>query len=69
MEEGVATHPLVIHFMEEHEGRRQEIMLRILSGHLTSLDHQMTESANIMESGKNPGEALNQKTEWGGQNS
>ena len=63
MEEGVATHPLVIHFMEEHGGRRQETMLRILSRHFTSLDRQTTESANILESGKNPGEALNQKTE------
>ena len=59
IEEGVVAHPLVIQFMEEHGGRRQETMLRVLSGHLTSLSRQTTESANILESGKKLGEALN----------
>ena len=63
MEEGIATHPVVIHFMEEHQGRKQQTLFRIVSGHLTSLDHQTTESVNIIEVGKKPEEALNLKTE------
>ena len=40
--------------------------MRILSGHLTPLDRQTTESINIVEAGKTPGRSLNLKTEWGG---
>ena len=40
--------------------------MRILSGHLTPLDRQTTESINIVEAEKSPEQALNRKTEWGG---
>ena len=40
--------------------------MRILSGHLTPLDRQTTESVNILEAEKVPGRSLNLKTEWGG---
>ena len=63
IEEGIATHPMVIHFWEDHSGRRQECLMRILSGHLTPLDRQTTESVNILEAGRTPGRSLNLKTE------
>ena len=66
IEEGIATHPMVIHFWEDHSGRRQDCLMRILSGHLTPLDRQTTESVNILEEGKTPDRSLNLKTEWGG---
>ena len=40
--------------------------MRILSGHLTPLERQTTESINIVEAEKKPQEGLNRKTEWGG---
>ena len=46
IEEGISTHPMVIHFWEDHHGRRQDCLMRILSGHLTPLDRQKTESIN-----------------------
>ena len=66
IEEGVSTHPMVIHYWEEHQGRKQETMMRILSTHLTPLERQTNESINILEGEKKPGECLNNKTEWGG---
>ena len=38
IDEGVSTHPMVIHYWEEHQGRKQETMMRIVSTHLTPLD-------------------------------
>ena len=35
--EGVATHPLVAQFREDHEGNPQEILMRVLSRHITPL--------------------------------
>lgn len=35
--EGVATHPLVMHFREEHSGQEQEVLMKILSNHMTPL--------------------------------
>ena len=64
--EGVISHPLVLHFWESHSGRRQEVLMRVVSRHLTALDRQITESVNILESGKVPEESLNSKNEWGG---
>ena len=66
IEDGISTHPMVIHFWEDHHGRRQDCLMRILSGHLTPLDRQTIESINIVEAGKTPGRSLNLKTEWGG---
>ena len=37
VEQGVATHPLVLHFKEEHQEKSQPILMRILSRHLTAL--------------------------------
>ena len=64
--QGVATHPLVAHFREEHDGVTQEILLRVLSWHMTPLDRQVTESLNILRAAKYPEECLNLKSEWGG---
>ena len=60
------THPLVLHFWEEHGGSKQEVLMRILSAHLTPADRQVQESVNILAANKNPEESLNQKSEWGG---
>ena len=63
VEEGVLSHPLVLHFWEEHQGRRQPLMMRVISAHLTPLDRQVTESINILASNQNESESLNLKTE------
>ena len=47
VEEGVLSHPLVLHFWEEHMGKRQSIMMGVTSAHLMSLDRQVTESVTI----------------------
>ena len=51
---GVPTHPLVIHFLEEHQGRPQETLFRITSKHQTPLDRQVVESVNIEEATGRP---------------
>ena len=66
MEQGVATHPLVLHFREEHQEETQPILMRILSRHLTALERQVTESLNILKASKTSEECLNLKSEWGG---
>ena len=66
IEDGILSHPLVLYFWEEHQGRRQEVMMRITSTHLTALDRQVTESVNILTAGNQKEGALNQKNEWGG---
>ena len=58
--------PLVAHFREEHGGIAQEILMRILSTHLTPLDRQVKESLNIFKASGNPDKCLNMKSEWGG---
>ena len=63
IEEGVSTHPMVIHYWEEHKWRKQETMMIILSTHLATLDRQTNQSMNILEGEKKPGESLNNKTE------
>ena len=42
--EGIMAHPMVSHFWEEHNGRRQEIIMRITSNHLTPLEWHVQES-------------------------
>ena len=64
--EGFISHPMTVHFWEEHAGVKQEVLMRVLSRHLTALDRQVQESVNILESGKVPEESLNSKNEWGG---
>lgn len=66
IDEGIASHPVVVHYWEEHEGRKQDFIMRIISGHLTPLERQATESINIVEAENRPQEALNRKTEGGG---
>ena len=57
--EGVSTHPLVIHSMEEHEGVTQPILMRTLSAHLTPMDRQIQESLNIILETRKEGNCLN----------
>ena len=66
VEEGIATHPMVIHFQEEHHGQAQETIFRLLSKHRTALERQITESVKIEDAAANPLESLNLKNEWGG---
>ena len=63
IDNGVATHPLVIHFCEEHQGRKQEVIFRVLSSHLTALERQTVESINILAAGRDLGDILNNKSE------
>ena len=49
VKEDVATHPVVTHFQEEHEGREQEVMMRIIGKHQTPLEKQVMESVLIEE--------------------
>ena len=67
--EGVATHPLVMHFREEHGGQTQEILMRILCNHITPMDRQVKESLNILKASRIPEECLNLKSKWGDQSS
>ena len=64
--EGVIAHPMVSHFWEEHNSRRQEILMKITSTHLTPLEHQVQESCNIIKAMTNEEECLNRKSEGGG---
>ena len=64
--DGLASHPLVIHFREEHGGRQQEVLMRILSRHISPLDRQVVEPLNILKASKTSEECLNLKSEWGG---
>merc|ERR1712240_287130 len=66
MESGHLKHPLVIHFLEEHQGERQDVLFRILSKHHTPLDRQIQESVNIEERMSQIKECLNMKNEWAG---
>ena len=53
------THPLVLHFWEEHRGRRQEVIMRVISTHMTPMERQIREAVNITESMKKGSECLN----------
>ena len=61
--EGVGTHPLVIHMREEYSRRQQEVLMRVISKHITPLDRQMRESLNIIKASKETEECLNLKSE------
>ena len=60
------AHPMVSHLWEEHNGRRQDVLMRIISTHLTSLERQVQESCNILKAMTKQEEFLNRKSEWGG---
>ena len=62
--EQVATHPLVVHFEEEHSGERQEILMRVLVTPNTALERQIWESVMIDKQDTKPDSYLNLKSEW-----
>ena len=64
--EGVLTHPMTLHFLEEHNGVQQEVILRILNKFHTALARQVAESVMIEEVAGKPEECLNLKSEWAG---
>ena len=64
--EGALTHPMTLHFLEEHEGKQQEVILRIVNKFHTALARQVAESVLIEEVANKPEECLNLKSEWGG---
>ena len=45
--EGAMTHPMTLHFIEEHNGIQQEILLWILNKFHTALARQVAESVLI----------------------
>ena len=61
---GVQTHPLVLHYIEEHEGQRQPFLMRITDYHQKAQERQIVESLRIEEGGKALEESLNLKSEW-----
>ena len=63
IQEMAASHPLVIHCLEEHEGEIQPVLWRTLSAHLTPMDRQVQESMNIIEESRISGSCLNLKSE------
>ena len=60
------THPMTLHFLEEHNGVQQEVILRILNKFHTALARQVAESVMIEEVAGKPEECLNLKSEWAG---
>ena len=55
---------MVAHFWEEHDGRRQDVLMRITSTHSTPLERQVQESCNILKANSKQDECLNRKSEW-----
>ena len=62
----MASNPLVIHYQEEHSGEEQEVLLKVLSRHRSTLDIQTIESTRIEEKSRVPNHCLNLKNEWAG---
>ena len=65
--QGKDTHPLVVHFKEQHQGQNQEILFRVLGHFQTALARQVWESVEIDNTTAILGHngCLNSKTEWG----
>merc|ERR1712240_356733 len=61
---GVQTHLMVLHFIEEHSGERQDFLMRITRYHKKAAERQILESIRILEGNKNLQESLNLKSEW-----
>ena len=57
---------MIIHCIEEHGGKVQPTLMKILSIHLTAMDRQVQESLNILEEARKAGQCLNLKSEWAG---
>ena len=66
IQDRTATHPFVMHCVEEHGGQIQPVLMRNLSTHLTPMDRQVQESLNIIREARKPGQCLNLKSEWAG---
>ena len=64
VQNGIQTYPLVLHFMEEHGGRKQDFLMRVTDNHKKALERQIVESIRIEEGCQNPEENLNLKSEW-----
>ena len=64
---GKKTHTLAIHFIEEHNGARQEILLRIVGKFRTPLERQVWELVEIDSTMAKLGHThcLNSRNEWG----
>ena len=60
IENGEADHPMVKLTWEEHDGRKPEIVMRILTKHSNPLERMTTEAVEIQHLGKRP-EAENLK--------
>ena len=60
--EGVASHPLITHFREEYNGAQQDILIWVLSKHITPLDRQVKGSLNTTRASRCAEECLNIKT-------
>ena len=56
---GVLSHPMVLHFWEEHQGRHQEYIMRTISKHQSPLEWQVVESVNINVGMRKQEECLN----------
>ena len=61
---GVQTHPLVLHFAEEHSGTRQDYLMRVTNFHKKALERQVLESIRIEEGSLHQEQSLNLKSEW-----
>ena len=63
---GKRTHPLVIHFIEEHNEARQEILLGVVGKFKTPLERQVWESVKIYSTMAKLGRThcLNSRKEW-----
>ena len=61
---GVQTHPMVLHFLEEHTGERQDFLMRVTKYHKKAVERQILKSIRILGGNKNPQESLNLKSEW-----
>ena len=65
MSNGVLTHIMVVHWLEEHSGQNQEILFNIVSKHQTPLSRQVRESVLIDIGMRKQEECLNSNREWG----
>ena len=61
------THPLVNHFLDFHQGTKQEVLFQTLATFQTALQRQVWELVEIdfTTSSLGVSHSLNQKTEWG----
>ena len=64
---GKKRHQLVIHFIKEHDGVNQEILLRVVGHFRTPLERQVWESVEIdaTTAQLGPTQCLNSRNEWG----